>query len=302
MAKNKRLVQTGMEIATELNQVADWDTMINSFLDTLKMGSTRQTYEPTLRSLAIELGGAGPAVVSGQDLGAWASGVRAAVESGELAPNTGKRRIMTVKSFFKFARLVGQSKLDKDMRSYLLQAPTDQVVKPFQVLSESEQGRLIEALDGQDRRIVATLLYAGLRVSELCKLNRRDYYSDEQGAPWMKVAGKGGKGRVVPVGAKLAAELGPTNGGGAGALFESRQGDGHYTRVRVFQVVKAAIAAASIDKRISPHSLRHTAAMSWLRSGVPVTVVQKWLGHSSLATTQKYLDHIENGEAHKMMP
>jgi len=48
--------------------------------------------------------------------------------------------------------------------------------------------------------------------------------------------------------------------------------------------------------------MRHTAAVRWIfKDKVPLSIVQKWLGHKSLATTQKYLDHIENSEAHKYM-
>jgi integrase/recombinase XerD len=299
MTTEQSLIQADLTLPDNWRAV-EWDPMITSFLDTMRAASTRRTYEPTLRTLALELGTMGPAHVSAQELAAWARGVRDAVESGAISPNTGKRRVMAVKSFFKFARTVGQSTLSKDLRAMVLQAPSDQVVKPFQVLATDEQDRLLAAVYGQKRQIVAALLFSGVRASELVKLRKRDYYTDEGGRRWLNVQGKGGKSRPVPVGDKLASELGPTNGGDDGPLFVGRQGS--YTRVRVFQIVKAAVATAGIDKRISPHSLRHTAAITWLRSGVPVTVVQKWLGHSSLATTQKYLDHLENGEAHTFMP
>lgn len=280
--------------------VADWDTVIAAFLDTLKAATTRATYGPTVRGLALELEGAGPADVTGAQLAGWAKGIRDQVQHGELSPNTGKRQVMTAKSFFAFAYATGQSRVGKDMRSYVLQPPAGEVVKPFQVLSVDEQARLLAALEGQDRQIVATLLYAGLRASELCRLSARDYYTDEAGRRWLQVQGKGGKGRTVPVGDRLAAELGTPPGGNGAPLFEGRQG--RYSRVRVFQIVKAAVKRAGIDKRISPHSLRHTAAITWLRAGVPLPVVQQWLGHTSLATTQRYLDHLERGESHQYMP
>ncbi|HUT18978.1 MAG TPA: tyrosine-type recombinase/integrase [Anaerolineae bacterium] len=292
--------QTELGLAVEQPKVASWGQMIGAFLDTCNAASTRQTYEHKLRDLPRELGGEGPLDVTGQQLAAWSKGIRDQVEAGEVSPNAGKLKVMAVKSLFRFARMLGQSRLDKDMRSVVLRAPREQVVKPFQVLSEAEQDQLLAALKGQDRRIVATLLYAGLRVSELTRLNLRDYYTDEQGRRWLKVSGKGSKDRVVPVGDKLAAELGAPTGGNGEPLFEGRQG--RYSRERAYQIVTEAVKRAELDKRITPHSLRHTAAITWLRARVPLTVISKWLGHSGLEPTKRYLDHMENGEAHGYMP
>jgi len=297
------LIQTDLSILDGTRGIVDWQTMIDTYLNTLETESTRQTYAPTLRRLPDALGGSGPAEVSAQDLAEWARLVRDAVEAEDISPNYGKLRVMAVKSFFRFAYQVGQSNMGKDLRAFVLKSPKEQVVKPFQVLSAKEQGRLLGAVEGQERRILATLLYAGLRVSELCKLRAGDYYADEEGRPWLQVRGKGSKVRTVPVGDSLGAILGaPKSNGNGSPIFPSREGNGYYSRVRIFQMVQGALVRAGIDKRISPHSLRHTAAMAWIKAGVPLPVVQQWLGHASLATTQKYLDHFENGEAHQYMP
>ena len=281
-------------------RMVGWSEAVGAFLDTLMSSATRATYEHTLRGLAAELGSA-PGDLSAADLGAWAQRQRTMVDAGAISPNTAKRRIMAVKSFFRFTDQVGATRFGRDLRAYVLRAPTGRVVKPFQVLSAAEQKRLLRAAIGQDRRILATMLHGGLRVSELCALRASDYHTDEGGRRWLLVRGKGDKARLVPVGKRLLAVLGEP-AAGDGPLFVSRQGSGFYTRTRILQIVTGSLQVAGIGKRISPHSLRHTAAVGWLRAGVPVSLVQKWLGHASLATTQRYLDHLENGESHRYMP
>lgn len=284
-------------------EVIPWSEMVKSFLDTRNTDSTRRTYKPTVEELA-ELWPAGPATVIPAELATWKRGLLDRMEAGELAPGTVKRKLMAARSFFKFAYLLGQCNIGKDLRAYILEAPQADVQKPFLVLSEAEETALLDALSGQQRQVVAVMLYAGLRVSEVCKLRADHYWQDEEGRFWLKVAlSKGGRGREVPVGDTLADILGKP--AGDGLLFPSRQrsGDGslRYSRARLFQIVRGATKRAGIGKRISPHSLRHTAAMRWLKQGVPLLVIQTWLGHSSLNTTRRYLDHNENGEAHKYM-
>lgn len=299
------LIPTSLPLEVPDGPIAqDWGAVIEAFLNTRGTESTRRTYAPTLRTFAKEFAHVtGPALIAPQELGEWAMNVRNEVEAGAISPNTGKRKVMTVKSFFKFAYTIGQSRLGKDLRTFVLKSPKEQVLKPFQVLNADDQDRLLGAATGQDGRIVATLLYAGLRASELCKLRASDYFTDEDGRCYLRVRGKGGKTRDVPVGDKLAAVLGTIDPHGSDTpLFPSRQGDGFYSRVRIFQIVDSALAQAGIERRISPHSLRHTAAITWLRGGVPLPAIKEWLGHASLATTQKYVDHLEKGEAHGYMP
>lgn len=78
-------------------------------------------------------------------------------------------------------------------------------------------------------------------------------------------------------------------------LFTTRQSP-RMTTERARQVVKALAQQAGIQKPISPHSLRHTMAIETLRMGASLVVVQKMLGHSSLSTTQRYVDHLERAD------
>jgi integrase/recombinase XerD len=74
------------------------------------------------------------------------------------------------------------------------------------------------------------------------------------------------------------------------------------TTARLRQLVAEYLHKAELnDKVISPHSLRHSAAISWLRTGASVVAVQKLLGHASLSTTQKYVDHLELRDLKKVV-
>ena len=81
-------------------------------------------------------------------------------------------------------------------------------------------------------------------------------------------------------------------------LFKTRQSP-RMTPQRAWQLVKVLAQRAGIQKPISPHSLRHTMAIETLRVGASPVVVQKLLGHASLAPTTRYLDHLERQDLAK---
>jgi site-specific recombinase XerD len=84
-------------------------------------------------------------------------------------------------------------------------------------------------------------------------------------------------------------------------IFASRQGDGKLTPRRIQQVVDECATGAGLTRDISPHSLRHTCAVRLLRKGASVVEVQKILGHASIRTTQRYLDHISLEELREVL-
>ncbi|MGE5225360.1 MAG: site-specific tyrosine recombinase XerD [Planctomycetaceae bacterium] len=145
----------------------------------------------------------------------------------------------------------------------------------------------------RDRAILELLYGAGLRVSELTALDVDDVDLEDG---FVRVLGKGGKEREVPlgrfgcdaVGAYLArarpAFTGPAT---RGACFLNTRG-GRLTRQSVAKIVDRAARAAGIARRVSPHDLRHSFATHLLDGGADVRVVQELLGHASVATTQIY--------------
>jgi integrase/recombinase XerD len=150
-----------------------------------------------------------------------------------------------------------------------------------------------------DRALVALALGAGLRASELTGAKVGDVTSDDDGADWLRVVqGKGRKDRMIPLSpdaAQVARKyIAQRKAKRDDYLFDSRQGEsGRMTAARVWQIITSAVKAAGINKQLSPHSLRHRYAIGRLKAGASPAIVQKLLGHSSLSTTQRYIDHLD---------
>jgi integrase/recombinase XerD len=167
-------------------------------------------------------------------------------------------------------------------------------------LAEREIEGLLQAPDttttlGLRDRAMLELMYAsGLRVSELVELPL-SALNPRQGV--LRVTGKGGKDRLVPVGEEALARIGtyltdarPTlaKGRQPAALFLSQRGEG-MTRQMFWTLVKRYGTRLGIHpKRISPHVLRHSFATHLLNHGADLRALQMLLGHSSLSTTQIY--------------
>ena len=148
----------------------------------------------------------------------------------------------------------------------------------------------------RDHALLLTAVQTGLRVSELTALTRNDTHLGT--GPHVRCHGKGRKDRATPLTSQtvkvLKTWLAELNPAPAGALFPTRSG-GPLSRDAVERLVaKHAATAADTcpsikNKNVTPHTLRHTAAMSLLRSGVDTSVIALWLGHEDAETTQIYL-------------
>lgn len=154
--------------------------------------------------------------------------------------------------------------------------------------------RVAEDLPGA-RRLAALieLLYgSGLRATELVSLPR---HALAPGRPFLILAGKGGRERLVPISDKAQAAVaawGEQVPKDAAWLFPS--GKKHLSRVRLYQLVRDLGAAAGIPpERISPHVLRHAFATHLLEGGADLRAVQMLLGHADIATTQIYT-HVDS--------
>jgi integrase/recombinase XerD len=164
-----------------------------------------------------------------------------------------------------------------------------------QVLTPQEVSSLIAASENSRERLIVELLYgAGLRVSELVKLNWADV-SVSQG--YVRCMGKGAKERIVPVGGQALAALMEYEESvvqdAKGKLAKQRpllcdRKGQRLSRLVIWQTVKRLARKAAIAKRLSPHTLRHSFATHLLENGADLRAVQELLGHSSVVTTQLY--------------
>ncbi|MFA7604886.1 MAG: tyrosine-type recombinase/integrase, partial [Novosphingobium sp.] len=113
----------------------------------------------------------------------------------------------------------------------------------------------------------------------------------------LTVTGKGGQQRMVPVSGRAQAALSrwlALRPEGGRHLFPSRAGQGHLTRVRLFQLLRELAARAGIDPaKVSPHVLRHAFATHLLEGGADLRVLQTLLGHADIGTTQIYT-HVDS--------
>lgn len=199
--------------------------------------------------------------------------------------------IYALSSFFKF--LIKKKKLSSNPCS-LIHAP--KVRKPLpKVLSSNEIDQLFTVdpsspKEIRDRAIAELLFSSGLRVGELVALNLGDL---DETAQEVRVFGKGGKERSVPVGSqalnwiriylKVRDAFNPEDT----ALFLNRFGRRMTTRA-VQQNLDKLASKSGLSIKISPHKLRHSFATELLGNGADLRMVQEMLGHSSLAATQVY--------------
>jgi len=176
----------------------------------------------------------------------------------------------------------------------LIATPRKENRLPFH-LDIDQVTTLVEAPQGNDKhalrdRAILELLYScGLRVSELTGLAIGDL--DLSGG-MVRVLGKGGKERIVPVGSRAIEAIrkyleGRGVSGGSGPLFLNTRGQ-RINRRSVARIVDAHVLRIAAFKRISPHILRHTFATHMLEGGADLRAIQELLGHASLSTTQKY--------------
>lgn len=219
-----------------------------------------------------------------------------------IATRSQARMVSGIKSYYHY--LVAEG-VRTDDPSALLDTPSAGRKLP-EVLSIDDVDAMFAAIDmgsdtGQRNRAIMEMLYgSGLRVSELCTLERRRVFFDEE---YLVVSGKGAKERMVPMSADAVEQTrlyldqrlhqGPdAKPGEEGYLFLNRRGR-HLTRVMVFYIVRDLAEAAGIRRSVSPHTLRHSFATHLLEGGANLRAIQQMLGHESIGTTQIYL-HLDN--------
>lgn len=206
------------------------------------------------------------------------------------------RRLSAVRSFHRFLLREGATP-DNPARGVLQPRVPRGLPRP---LSVDDVSAMLAAPPAgtpaglRDRAILELLYGAGLRVSELVGMDVDDLDLE---AGSLRVLGKGGKEREVPIGTfgreALSAYLTRVRPGLAtrrskGALLLNLRFGTRLARQSVGRIVVASAALAGVDKRVTPHTLRHSFATHLLEGGADVRVVQELLGHASVATTQVY--------------
>ncbi|MDA9211925.1 site-specific tyrosine recombinase XerD [Flavobacteriaceae bacterium] len=205
------------------------------------------------------------------------------------------RSISAIKSFFNYLIFEG----------YINESPISNIEAPKQekklpvVLTEDEIKNLINSIDlnhnfGQRNKTIIEILYGtGIRVSELVNLKLSNIFFKEN---IIKVIGKGNKERFVPLGEIASCEMKiyindrnrlKIDSKSTDILFLNRYGR-RLTRSMIFKIISDASKRIGLDKKISPHTLRHSFATHLIKNGADLRTIQLILGHESITTTEIY--------------
>jgi integrase/recombinase XerD len=263
----------------------------------LEAGNSANTVEAYLRDLrrlaqfAASKGVRGPADVTRANLRDFVF----LLKDLGLSPATIRRHVSAIRTYFGF--VVGEGRLTED--------PSDRLESPqrWRTLPDTLTVREVEAMLGapsldeplawRDRALLELAYGAGLRVSELCGLELNGLLLDEG---LVRVFGKGGKERLVPIGrgtigpvSVYLSVLRPTldRGRTSSRVLLNARGE-PLSRVGAWGVVKRCAERAGVQKRVTPHTLRHSFATHLLEGGADLRAVQEMLGHADLSTTQIY--------------
>lgn len=217
--------------------------------------------------------------------------------SKEVNPRSQARIISGLKSFFSYL-IFEDYRVDNPME--LIESPRLGRKLP-DTLSVDEIDDLILAIDlssnegERNRAMLETLYGCGLRVSELVGLKISDLFFEEG---FIKIHGKGNKDRFVPIGEiaqkyitiykeTIRIHL-PIQKGFEDTLFLNRRGR-QLTRAMIFTIINRLADLIELNKKISPHTFRHSFATHLLENGADLRSIQLMLGHESITTTEIYV-------------
>ena len=285
--KRQFLEYVEIEKGNNLKTVENYDRYISRFLEYAKINSAKQITEDVIREYRLFLNRQEGATVKGQ-------------KAGTLKKNTQNYHLIALRSFLKYLLKRGVTTLSPDKIEL---AKTKQ--RSLDLISSDELGRLLSAPASllpkaekdeklkllRDSAIMELFFSTGLRLSELCSLNRDlDLSKDE-----LSIRGKGEKVRVVflsdPAKSAIKKYL-EARKDMEDPLFIShsrnKSESARLTQRSIERIVKKYAIIAGISKKVTPHVLRHSFATDLLGNGADIRSVQMMLGHANIVTTQIY--------------
>ena len=217
-------------------------------------------------------------------------------QSKRVSAKTQGRIISTLKTFFNFLVL---EKLINDSPIENIDYPKIDSKIPL-VLSTDEIDKIISCAFSKkfglrNQTIIEIMYSCGLRVSELTEMKISNIFFDES---LIKILGKGNKERFIPLSSTAKKLLYnyitynrknlSQNKQSIDIVFLNNRGK-KLTRVMVYNIINDAALEAKINKKISPHTLRHSFATHLIENGADIISIQKMMGHENVVTTEKYL-------------
>jgi integrase/recombinase XerD len=226
----------------------------------------------------------------------------------EISPRSQARIISGLRSYFDY--LIFENYRESNPTD-LIEAPKIGVKLP-DTLSEQEINSLISAIDlskgegERNRAMLETMYSCGLRVSELIHLKISDLFFDEG---FIKIVGKGNKERFVPIHFRAQKYIImymneirtflSIKKGFEDTLFLNRRGKS-LSRQMIFMILKDLAIKINLNKKISPHTFRHSFATHLLKNGADLRAIQQMLGHESITTTEVYV-HLDTSYLKKIV-
>ena len=285
-----------------------WNEKINDFENFLRFerNFSENTLDAYLRDIkklrdyaAFDLENTGPFEITYENIQEYLF----QLSKKKFSERSQARWISSIKSFFKY---LVEDEFRTDNQTTLLEGPKLGLYLP-DTLSFEDVNRIIAVIKndtdlGRRNHCMVEVLYGcGLRVSELIDLKISNINFKES---YLKVEGKGDKSRFVPM-ASFTSKLikdyirdirskYKINKKCEDILFLNSRGSA-MSRVIVFIIIKELTEKAGINKKISPHTFRHSFATHLLQNGADLRYIQEMLGHSSITTTEIYT-HLKNEE------
>jgi integrase/recombinase XerC len=280
--------------------------LVEAFLRSIANPGTRRAYRPHLVNAIAAMRIAD----IGQITPARLAALRALVVTSNVSTSRQAQALCALRSFLSWCSLIETlPHLSLDSARQILRLPRVRTISVPQIPADDELPALFARapIANGTRAMLAVFLGAGLREAELCALERGDLHVNGDGSGLLLVRGKGEKDRLVPIhppvvgaiagyleasgraSAPSAAPIFVAHDAGAG----SRGGAALSTR-SVRRRIGHLLRAAGFARRVTVHSLRHKFATAMLEDGVDLKRIQDILGHASLATTQRYVDHISS--------
>lgn len=212
-------------------------------------------------------------------------------------PSTWNNRLAGVKAFIKYLALIDPKYLELHRRISLISGqkiPKSEIdYLDMEQISSVLHGLGKNDVEIRDRAIISLFFVSGIRNSELTNIKFRDLQWKSSGQVRLNVMGKGRKKRSIPLSDKsnyqyLKTLIDALKPHSEDYIFCTRTGT-KMTEANVRRIIKKYFKAPFPNKNITPHSLRHAAAMNWLNSGIDIFTISSILGHEQVTTTQTYV-------------
>ena len=293
--------------STRLAERPEIERLASIYLRTLTSPRTINTYNTEiqmfLRFLGEKLGIEEIGEVTAEDVSLYREHLLKT-----YAPATAAKKLVALRRFLTFTYMSGATGINPEALRFFAKSPKVGQDSSYNVLTQEELSRMLSAARAKNHRdyvLLAVLAGAGLREAEVVGVKIGDFREVQEGQVLLRVEGKGGRIRAVPISPELwqlvqrhvllSGHSLASRADTRKPLFTSREGGGGrpLTTRSVRYIVKKYAEAVGITKAISPHSIRHTVGTNMAVNEAPLLVIQQFLGHSDPKTTMRYVRRAE---------